>query len=453
MVKHGRHTILGTFRKKHVLEFKGWEIQYPDIFFYYSTEKKDYHCTVSVSDIDEEDILKIPAEQMSYILSTIGLSFVTKFYALQDFKTIKSHPPLTRETIDFFETSLLSCLSEHRYREGLDPKRKIDIIAKKIDSYPATKHHTASKMLILNGGGKDSAVSSEIAKSLGIDLALLSVNKNQSQENIAKISEIKVHHSINFKYDPEIYKNNKYSFNAIPHILTYNFLSHLHATIHNYRYIVSGNEFSSNFGNITYRQMSINHQWPKSYEFEKMFSRLAKKHLYEDIEYFSILRPFYDIQLGHFFSQHPGYSSSIVSCNVDPKNWCKKCAKCAFTYITLLAFSDKKSVTNLFGHDLLLDPEIRREILELIDESIKPWECVGTKEECRSILSLVFEKEPDIEFKEWPYRKDLEKYLDPINKKQWHDYYRDFYNLENLIPESIDKKIKYNYLPMIGSRQ
>ena len=41
----------------------------------------------------------------------------------------------------------------------------------------------------------------------------------------------------------------------------------------------------------------INHQYTKSFEFEKDFHLLLKRTVHPDIEYFSMLKPLYEIQI------------------------------------------------------------------------------------------------------------------------------------------------------------
>jgi len=47
----------------------------------------------------------------------------------------------------------------------------------------------------------------------------------------------------------------------------------------------------------------INHQYSKSFEFENQMRVYCKKYLAENIEYFSFLRPLYELQIAKIFAQ------------------------------------------------------------------------------------------------------------------------------------------------------
>jgi len=62
------------------------------------------------------------------------------------------------------------------------------------------------------------------------------------------------------------------------------------AYLYDYRYIVLANEKSANEGNTYMDGISINHQYSKSFEFEKNFDRYVNNYISSDVKYFSLLR-------------------------------------------------------------------------------------------------------------------------------------------------------------------
>jgi len=446
--KYIKNRTQGVLNQETHLIFKGWDIQFPKIKFIYCTNDTDYYCYFNINSLSYTEFENIDKDLLKHMLSVIGLSFSPRFFALNDFTEIRSTISLTQDVINFFETSIPLSLAEYRYREGLDPTRPLKIISA-VDTHElplAKESGFTNKLLLLNGGGKDTVVMVEICKTLDIELAWFAVNLKDSQKKIAESSGINTQYDVDISYDKNISRDSKYEIHSLPYLMSYNILAFPLAVARGYSYISSGNEASSNFGNITYKGMDINHQYTKSFEFERLLSELAKKHISPAFHNFSLLRPFHDIQLGKYYSRHNQYFGSIVSCNIDPINWCKKCAKCAFTYIALMPFVREDDMNRIFGSNFLLDRDIRREVVELTTKSLKPWECVGTKEECKLVLFMILQKYPDLDFDSWPTRIDLEECCKDIDLEETKSEYLESFNETNLIPGHIVQILKLQYL-------
>jgi len=191
-------------------------------------------------------------------------------------------------------------------------------------------------------------------------------------------------------------------------------------------------------------QKEINHQYSKSFEFEKDFKKYSKKYLAKDIEYFSFLRPLYEIQVVQLFAQYPRYFKAFLSCNEafktasgtkkPIKRWCGKCPKCFFVFSSLFPFIGKEKVSKIFNKNLFEDKSLIPLMLELIGEKkFKPFECVGTKKESLIALYLSVkeyinknEKLPVVlnYFKQKIIPRYSEAYLDKESKKML-DYSRE----------------------------
>lgn len=448
LIKYFWNKCRGILKDKKILVFKGWSIDFPNIQFIYNTNNKDYYANVTLNCLNKDEFESIKSDLSDLLLSLLGLSFLPRFFALDDFSIIKSDIPINKDIAEFFELSIPKCLAEFRYREGLDPMRpvKFKYVDNNCNKPLAENIYFKEKLLVLNGGGKDTVVMIEICKKLGIDLAWFSVNLKNSQKKISAVSGINLQYDIEFKIDKYLYIDKKFVIYSLPSLMSYNFLALFPAVVHGYSYIASGNEVSSNYGNVLYKGVEINHQYGKSFEFELLFDNLVKKHISSSLRNFSILRPFHDVQLAKYFTQHPEYFCSILSCNVNPQNWCKKCAKCAFTYIALMPFIEMDNMKKIFGDDFLQDPDIRREIIELTSRSLKPWECVGTQDECKLVLLMILEKYPDLDFANWPKRVDLEKCCAGFDIDMAVKNYLEYYNEQNLIPDHFQQIIRQNYL-------
>ncbi|MFH1671275.1 MAG: hypothetical protein ABH889_00655, partial [Candidatus Portnoybacteria bacterium] len=181
------------------------------------------------------------------------------------------------------------------------------------------------------------------------------------------------------------------------------FLTLLVAAVFKYRQIAVSNEKSSNEGNVKYLGKTINHQWSKSFEFEKKFRKYCKEYLTENIEYSSYLRSLYEIQIAKLFSKYPKYFKVFLSCNEayktasgtrkPEKKWCGNCSKCLFTYMILYPYLKKEKLVNIFGTDLYEEKKLLPLLQQLTGErGFKPFECVGTTTESRRALELSWKK-------------------------------------------------------------
>ncbi|MEG1846202.1 MAG: hypothetical protein RR239_04800, partial [Oscillospiraceae bacterium] len=171
------------------------------------------------------------------------------------------------------------------------------------------------------------------------------------------------------------------------------FLSLYSAYLIGGEYIVLSNESSANESNI--EGTAVNHQYSKSYEFERDFTNYVHKNIVKDIQYFSLLRPFAEIQIAKRFSLSPWYHSIFRSCNRGSKQniWCCKCAKCLFVYAILSPFIEREKMIEIFGSDMLNDAELLNDFDGLLGFSpVKPFECVGTVSEIQFALFLVTEQ-------------------------------------------------------------
>ena len=128
------------------------------------------------------------------------------------------------------------------------------------------------------------------------------------------------------------------------------FLSYYCAYIIGAEHIVLSNEASANAPNIGQRG---NHQYSKSYEFERDFFEFTKRNFTEKIKYFSMLRPFNELQIAKEFSDLPQFHSIFRSCNRGSKQniWCAS-AQNALCLLDSLALLPNEKLIEIFGSDL-----------------------------------------------------------------------------------------------------
>jgi len=251
-----------------------------------------------------------------------------------------------------------------------------------------------NKILVPVGGGKDSVVTLELLKKAGKKIKCFSLNPTEAAKKIMKIAGCAKPIIVRREIDPKLLELNRKGFlnGHTPFSAYLAFLSVLGAVIFNYKYIALSNEQSSNEGNVKYLGQMINHQYSKSFEFEQKFREYSKKYLTSSVNYFSFLRPLYEIQIAKLFSKYPKYFDVFLSCNeayktfsgrrMPTKKWCGKCPKCLFIFASFYPFIEENVLIKIFGKNLFEDEKLLPIMLELIGERrFKPFECVGTKKE------------------------------------------------------------------------
>jgi hypothetical protein len=123
--------------------------------------------------------------------------------------------------------------------------------------------------------------------------------------------------------------------------------------------------------------------------------------LAKNIDFFSFLRPIYELQIAMLFSRHPKWFSRFISCNKpftianrQNKNigWCGKCPKCLSVFTMIYSFIGKERAIKIFGKNLFENINLLPLMKELLGETgCKPFECVGTFAETRVAFYLSLE--------------------------------------------------------------
>ena len=354
---------------------------------------------------------------------------------------------IDEEQIAWFKKTYYYGLGELFYTNGINVKLEdfmnIRCEAKKEDIiYPEFK---GTGNLIPIGGGKDSVVSLEILRGLENDTFI--INPKEITRRCSQLGGCEQPIAVKRVLDKNMLELNSKGFinGHTPFSACISFITFLCAYIHNKKYIALSNENSSNESNI--EGTKINHQYSKTYEYEKDFNDYAKKYFKIDIHYFSLLRPLSEYQIAMLFSHYDKYHKTFKSCNVGSKKepwvWCCNCPKCLFVYTILAPFLYKDKLINIFGEDLFAREDLLNTFIELCGYSKnKPFECVGTYSEVRYAVSRLIKELDDLPFL-LQYYKDHYKLEDTTNRleSKWNDEHNVPKEFEILVKEEINKYV------------
>lgn len=351
----------------------------------------------------------IDDEFLKYLFFNFGMINAINYYKLTCSSEINVNCGyLDDEQKDFFKKLFYNGLGEYFYINNIQLSYEKFVT---INTLPVTNNiftftDSFHGNLIPIGGGKDSIVTLELLKEYKDDNLVFMLERNIYPPNKAAYDSIYmagyIDDNINvfsLTLDPLMLELNSKGFlnGHIPFSSCLAFAAYIVAYLTNKKYIVLSNEDSANEGNV--KGTDINHQYSKSFEFERDFRAYASKYLCPKMEYFSLLRPWNEYRIVQEFLKYPKYLDVFVSCNKGARNntWCSKCSKCLYVYIMLYPFVDETKLKAIFHQNMLDDMSLKDLFMGLVaDEVDKPFECVGSKEEINYVLSLALRQKDDV---------------------------------------------------------
>ncbi|SFK46315.1 hypothetical protein SAMN05216390_101206 [Lachnospiraceae bacterium KH1T2] len=348
---------------------------------------------VGRADLEKKNI----ADVLDVLVFNLGMTETISYYKITCApKAIVKCGYLSDSASKWWRKLYYNGLGEFMYRNGIEVSEEelVEIVSEG-EKFPTIEDDTEYKgFLIPVGGGKDSVVSLEVLKDE--DVSTYHINNNSSTLKVIEVfNEGKTDLCAKRTLDQNMLELNKQGFlnGHTPFSAIVAFSSYITAFLNGKKYIALSNETSAN--ESTVKGSFVNHQYSKSYEFEKDFDDYVHSLVTSDIKYFSFLRPLAEIQIAALFSQYKKYHSVFRSCNVGSKKgiWCCDCPKCLFVYIILSPFLEDAELVDIFGENLLDKESLDKDFRELsgIDEN-KPFECVGTRSEVVSALHDFEEK-------------------------------------------------------------
>jgi hypothetical protein len=307
---------------------------------------------------------------------------------------------MTEAGIQYLGKVISEGLAEYAYRNHLEGVLRPDIVslAPVAEPWTASEHLTpAGDPLVPIGGGKDSVVTVELLAAARMHPVQFAVNPNKI---IYRVGRIKGHPvlSATRELDPHLVELNQAgALNGhVPVTAMNSLIALVQARIIGLGPVVMSLEASASEATLEWEGHAVNHQWSKSEEAEGlMHDMLGPQAGLSAGAYFSLLRPYSEVQIARYFAALPEYHPVITSCNrafrqgVDDARWCGDCDKCRFIFLILSPFIPATSLTRMFADNLLDNPsqlEGYRALLGLHEH--RPFECVG--EQAESLLAFTW---------------------------------------------------------------
>ncbi len=383
---------------------------------------------------DSEDLLN--DDILDRMIFSLGMVETISYYKITCPKNVKIEcGKLSKWQQKWWQKLYRNGLGEFLYLNGIEYIDAEELVSFYLteedvkDSIPLSDPLTYEGALVPVGGGKDSVVSLEVLK--GKPIITYTINGNDTTRNVIECCDHKSgDYSAKRILDKKILEMNEKGFmnGHIPFSAVVAFSAVIAAYLTGRKNITLSNENSAN--ESTVKDSFVNHQYSKSYEFEKDFEEYFRTLTDSDIHYFSLLRPLTELQIAALFSKAVNYHKVFRSCNRGSKQgiWCCNCPKCLFVYIILSPFLTEEELTGIFGEKLLDKESLDEDFRQLCGiEENKPFECVGTRREVLACLKDYIDKGGKSLLTD-RYEKQLSTVFYDVSEmlKEWND--------ENLVP-------------------
>jgi len=318
------------------------------------------------------------------------------------------------DTAALLETIYLNGLGEFAYRNGLNLHGRIVFpvggpsgpIASAIGPEgPPTNVASvglSGHALVAIGGGKDSLVSIEALRGIGVAQTVTWIGGSQLIKACAERTGLPTL-NLGRQLAPELFEYNRLgAWNGhIPVTAVNSAILVFAAVLLGADQVVFSNERSASYGSFIEGTGEVNHQWSKGWAFEQAFGDHVQRHVAADLKYYSLLRPLSELAVARQFAKISRYDAHFSSCNRNfhilgerPVNrWCGVCPKCHFVFLALAPFMPKPRLVGIFGRNLLDDASQIAGYDALLEyQDHKPFECVGEGKESRAAMATLSER-------------------------------------------------------------
>jgi hypothetical protein len=264
---------------------------------------------------------------------------------------------------------------------------------------PGDEAAPPARALVAIGGGKDSLVSIEALRALGVEQVVAWVGGAPLIRACAERTGLPTL-AIERQLAPQLFDFNRQgAWNGhIPVTAINSAILILAAVLTGANQVVFSNERSASYGSLIEGAGEVNHQWSKGWDFERDFAAEVRRRIDPELAYYSLLRPLSELAVARQFARLDHYDAHFSSCNRNfhllgerpASRWCGVCPKCHFVFLALAPFMPKPRLVAIFGRNLLDEAHQAPGFDALIEyREHKPFECVGEGRESRAAFAAL----------------------------------------------------------------
>ncbi|WP_409328630.1 hypothetical protein [Trujillonella humicola] len=329
-----------------------------------------------------------PDPALDAALDLVHLVMGTSYYKLAAPGRVVVRRPVTKAGLAVAEAAYGPGLGEFAAVNRLPLPHAVRWDVEVVDP-PAAAAPGGRGALLPVGGGKDSALALVVVP----DGTALAVNPTDAQRDVARAAGAPLL-GVRRRLDPlMIRRTQEGGLNGhVPVTAINSAISTLVAVLGGYDPVVFANERSADEETLSVDGVPVNHQYSKSYEFERLFAAAAAE---VGVGYFSLTRQLSELATVAAVAALP-LREHILSCNRSytqrhmggeaAQRWCLHCDKCLFTFLVFAVFLTPAEAQRMFGGNPLADPSLV-DGFRVLWATDKPFDCVGERAESAAALA------------------------------------------------------------------
>jgi hypothetical protein len=363
--------------------------------FYYQIDNEEYSFWISTN----HERIEIDEESKKLVVGHIGLSFLVDIAVIcRPQRIIIKALFLTDEQLKLWQWMYEEASLERAYIEKtelffLDTIWEVSHESNLLRMF--SKNRSLENVTISMSGGKESITALNLFKNYPyLSLFFFDCNDKNSfymrkvYDHLEKYNHYQINTSIG--HTGKLMKKHECKFYSMSIIGQLIFNSLLYSD--KIDFLIIGNEYSSNFGNATYKERLVNHQFDKTIQFKERINDYINKYFNGVMTYTSPFFGLYEYRIAELFFSDNDYLDIWTSCNNSNSkhNFCCKCSKCAFIYIISLPFIEKNILDKYFFESPLEKIRLCKPLIDISSE--KPIDCVEEKKECWVALYKIMEQ-------------------------------------------------------------
>ena len=369
----------------------GWRIENGRAVFGFEDDARAYEETVWCEDTAIPDT---PDRGLSRLLDLLHVALGVSTYKVTAARTI-TLPAMTSAGQAFARRLYTEGLAEFFVRAGLAYPPGTDIrFGGTLEASPAPEGRGEGATLVAFGGGKDSYVARAIVQATGETAQLASVVMADTVRDVLTATAPAPVTFLRRRLDPGMLSAEGFT-GHVPITAINTMVLTLYAALTGAREVVFANERSADEPTLDAGGVVANHQDSKGSVMEALMARAVAETGAAAPVPFSALRPYAELWIARAFARlGAGPRRRFTSCNRNfrlagdaSQRWCGACAKCAFTSLVMTPFLTQDEHEEAFGGMFLDAAPLQPFFAQLLGlTNAKPWDCVGTIDECRAAL-------------------------------------------------------------------
>lgn len=338
----------------------------------------------------EVDPARLDPARLDAALDLVHLVMGTSYYKLRAPGRVVVQRPVTKAQVAVAEAAYTHGLGEFAAVNRLPVPHEVAFDLELTDDLPVPADAGGREALLPVGGGKDSALALVVVT----PATALAVNPTGAQRDVARAAGVPLI-GVRRRLDPLLGERTRAGgLNGhVPVTAINSAISTLVAVLGGFDPVVFANERSADEETLTVNGARVNHQYSKSYEFERLFAAAAAE---VGVGYFSLTRQLSELATVAAVAELPALRGEILSCNRSytqahmggeaTQRWCLHCDKCLFTYLCFAVFLTPDEALAMFGGDPLADVSLADGFRRLWATE-KPFDCVGERAESAAAMA------------------------------------------------------------------